>query len=70
MSVRAHPQCWNGTEYVHICHEPSGRECIECGNPAGTRYGLYWCPECDVIRIDHITKSFEDLLARAEGGAS
>jgi hypothetical protein len=29
--VRSHRLCWTGERYEHICHEPSGRVCIEKG---------------------------------------
>ncbi len=70
MSVRAHPMCWTGTEYVHICHEPSGYKCDDCGKPAGTHATSYWCPDCDVIRVDRITKSWAAILDNADGGGS
>ena len=65
---RSHPRCWTGTRYEHACHQPSGRMCVEgCGRPAGTPWGPYWCPECDVARLDRISASLEAI---AEGGAS
>ncbi|MBM4707828.1 hypothetical protein GS982_01865 [Rhodococcus hoagii] len=56
---RSHPNCW--TEKGHVCQEPSGRACIECGKPAGTRWGPYYCPDCDVIRLDRITASLDEI---------
>ena len=54
LASRSHPECWQGDHYEHSCHEPSGRSCVECGAPAGTPWGPYFCPECDVVRLDRI----------------
>ena len=62
---RSHPECWQGDHYEHSCHEPSGRSCVECGAPAGTPWGPYFCPECDVIRLDRIEAN---LRAALNGG--
>jgi|GEM_PF-6021104 len=63
MSARAHPDCWTGTGYVHACHTPSGRKCVEgCGRDAGTPWGPYWCPECDVERLERIARQLEGLV--------
>lgn len=63
MTVRSHPRCWQGDHYEHTtCIELSGRACIDCGKPAGTKWGFSWCPDCDVIRLDRISKSLEALL--------
>jgi hypothetical protein len=58
---RSHPKCWTGTEYSHDCHEPSGRACIDCGASAGTPWGPYWCPPCDVARLDRIGASLAEI---------
>ena len=58
---RSHPECWQGDHYEHSCHEPSGRSCVECGAPAGTPWGPYFCPECDVIRLDRIDANLRAL---------
>ena len=59
---RSHPMCWTGDRYEHRCQTPSGKDCIECGRPAGTLWGPYWCPDCDVIRLDRISSQMESLL--------
>jgi hypothetical protein len=64
---RSHPQCWKGDHYEHDCAVPSGRECIDCGKPAGTPWGPVWCPDCDVIRLNRISRSMADLDAWARG---
>ena len=61
---QSHPNCWTGDHYQHACHQPSGRPCVDCGAPAGTPWGPYWCPDCDVKRLDRITAQLEWL---AEG---
>lgn len=54
--------CWRGDHYEHTrCRRPSGHACIDCGKDAGTLWGPYWCPDCDVIRLDRIDKSLNDL---------
>lgn len=61
--ARSHPECWTGDAYVHTaCVRPSGRACIDCGAPAGTLWGPYWCPACDVIRLDRIGRNLDALL--------
>lgn len=61
MTDRAHPNCH--TERGHICQQPSGRRCVDCGEPAGTLWGPYWCPDCDMKRLDRITVGFEAIAA-------
>lgn len=70
---RSHPRCWDGTTYHHTaCLKPSGRTCIEvgCDEPAGTRWGPYWCPAHDVARLDRVGASLQsiadDLAARKD----
>lgn len=63
---RSHPKCWVGDHYRHICHEPSGRHCIDCGKPAGTPWGPYWCPDCDVRRLDRVGAGFAAVEAAFE----
>ena len=60
---RSHPNCW-GPE-GHVCQQPSGRTCLDCDQPAGTLWGPYWCPDCDVKRLDRISASLESLAAEA-----
>ena len=60
--TRSHPRCWRGDHYEHECARPSGRTCIDCGAPAGTPWGPYWCPACDVERLDRIAAQLEDLV--------
>lgn len=62
---RAHPDCWAGDRYAHKCQKPSGRTCYErgCEQPAGTLWGPYWCPDCDVVRLDRITASLLSIAA-------
>lgn len=50
---KSHPKCWGPDG--HVCQQPSGRACIDCGKPAGTFWGPYWCPDCDVKRLDGIS---------------
>ena len=54
----------------HVCQKPSGRTCIEpdCSKDAGTRWGPYWCPDCDKRRLDRISASMETLLATPTDG--
>ena len=59
---RPHPGCLTGGMYEHIlCVRLSGRACIECGEPAGTAWGPYFCPDCDVERLDRIDASLEEI---------
>ena len=37
--------------------------------PAGTPWGPYWCPACDVERLDRITAQLEDLATGDWDGA-
>lgn len=70
--MRAHPRCidWQTGDYVHICHQPSGKECFEdgCTEPAGTLWTPHWCPDHDVERIDRISAQLlgtqEELRAK------
>lgn len=40
----------------------TGEYCIECGvKPAGTAWGLYWCFECNVKRMERISSQLEQL---------
>jgi hypothetical protein len=63
---RPHPHCWTGDGYVHNCHKPSGRTCLDCDQPAGTPWGPMWCPECDVKRLDRISKSLKNLFGGSD----
>ena len=56
----SHPNCHG--EAGHVCRVPSGRACDECGAPAGTLWGPYWCPACDEKRLDRITAWFEQIM--------
>ena len=58
---RSHPKCWGPDG--HMCQQPSGRDCIDCGKPAGTLWGPYWCPDCDVKRLDKISANLDSILA-------
>jgi len=42
----------------------TGKICIEpgCNNPAGTAWSPYWCVDCNIERINLVTKQMEDLL--------
>lgn len=40
----------------------TGKPCIEgCGREAGTLWSPLWCPECNIKRMDHISKTLEKL---------
>lgn len=41
----------------------TGSKCIEsgCNNPAGTAWSPYWCVDCNIKRMDHITKQFDEI---------
>ena len=42
----------------------SGHPCIEnCGRQAGTWWSKYWCFECNVVRMDRISKNLDDIAA-------
>ena len=56
---RSHPDCWG--PQGHVCQQPSGRTCIDCDQPAGTLWGPYWCPDCDVKRLDKISASLKQI---------
>lgn len=68
--MKAHPICWQGDHYEHVCQEPTGKPCIDCGEPAGTRWGKHWCPDCDVKRINRISRQLDELAAAMKGGDS
>jgi hypothetical protein len=64
---RSHPGCWEGDRYVHItCRNSSGRTCLDCDQPAGTLWGPYWCPDCDVKRLDRCSAGFAEIKAAFE----
>jgi len=53
----------------HMCSKPSGRKCVDCGAPAGTVWGPYWCMDCDSRRLDRIRAGFEEISRQlAESG--
>ena len=68
MTARSHPQCWTGDKYVHTCQDGcgSGLKCLECGEAAGTLWGPYFCPRCDVERLDRIASSLYRLKRSME----
>ena len=39
----------------------TGKPCIECGAPAGTYWGKYWCFDCNVRRINRIDKELRKI---------
>ncbi len=59
--MSAHPKCQ--TDAGHVCHKPSGRTCIKrgCEAAAGTPWGPYWCPDCDVARLDNVSTGFAEV---------
>lgn len=46
----------------------TGKPCITpgCNNPAGTAWSPYWCVECNIKRMDRISKSLTGLAKRAK----
>lgn len=48
---------------------PSGRACVECGEPAGTPWGPFWCPACDDKRMERIDKGLREIGARFDDEA-
>ena len=60
-STTTHLDCT--PEKGHVCQVPSGRVCDVggCGEPAGTHWGPYWCPDHDAERIDRISASLRDI---------
>ena len=68
--TRPHLSCWDGKKemYQHICQELSGKACIDCGAPAGTRWTPFWCPDCDVVRQVRISEGFDQLIAGLRKG--
>lgn len=42
----------------------TGKSCIEdnCNRPAGTMWGKLWCYECNVKRIDRISKQLSSIV--------
>lgn len=42
---------------------PSGLKCADCGEPAGTPWGPYWCPDCDDKRVARIDKGMNEIQA-------
>lgn len=48
---------------------PSGRACADCGEPAGTPWSPYWCPDCDdkrIARIDAGMHKIADVIKRQD----
>lgn len=41
--------------------EPSGRKCVDCGEPAGTPWGPFWCPDCDDKRMERIDRGLREI---------
>jgi len=45
----------------------TGKKCITCHErPAGTAWSPHWCFECNVERMDRITRNMESILAGFE----
>ncbi len=43
----------------------TGELCVEgCGRPAGTAWSPHWCFECNVARIEKITRQLEAFEMR------
>jgi len=47
-----------------------GGKCIEinCNNPAGTAWSPYWCVDCNIKRMDKITKQLDDIVNKTNKG--
>jgi len=58
--MTSHPNC---RSEGHVCQQPSGHDCIDWGKPAGTLWGPYWCPDCDVKRLDKISANLESIAS-------
>jgi len=44
----------------------TGKSCIEgCGRPAGTAWGKHWCFECNVKRINRISRQLDSMCGAA-----
>jgi hypothetical protein len=63
----SHPNCWG--PQGHICQVPSGKDCFDCGKPAGTAWGPYFCPDCDVKRLDKIEANLKSIQASLMGAS-
>lgn len=57
----SNPGCWGSQG--HVCQQPSGLRCVDCGAPAGTLWGPHFCPDCDVKRLDKIDGSLADIAS-------
>lgn len=42
----------------------TGKPCINegCENPAGTSWSPYWCIDCNIERMDHISDQMDQML--------
>lgn len=49
----------------------TGKPCITkgCENPAGTNWGKFWCQPCNAARMNRISATLENELARLQGKA-
>jgi len=54
-------ECEGNSQKYH-----TGEKCIElgCNNPAGTAWSPYWCMDCNIKRMDKISKQFEDMVEK------
>ena len=49
---------FNGPKYW------TGKDCVEagCTNPAGTKWGAYWCVKHNIERMDRISRQFDQMI--------
>ena len=47
-----------------------GEKSGKCENTAGTKWSPYWCEECNMERLDHISKRLKDLQEQFEAKQS
>jgi len=54
-------ECENNSSKYH-----TGKKCIEpnCNNSAGTAWSPLWCVDCNIKRMDRISKQLNELIKK------